>query len=534
MTIAGSAIPTARSASAALGPNDSGGLDDAVADELRAAAVDAIAAWSRGADPRSPSPARRCCCACSRWRWARTCRRRVRAADARGDGFPAGSRPRARAARRDRRARLPGRHHRGRGLGDASPRCGSQRAGRPVRDPRAQRRRRWRLAGPTLPRRGRRHAELPVLVLVLPAELVDALRQARRDGRPTRATSPTTSTCASTSSSASTSRWRPGTTTTQRWTVTAGTAQLDARAGRDQRRRAVQHAEDPRPCRAWTRSAGRCSTPRDWPDDLDVTGKRVAVVGTGASAMQIVPGDRRARRRTSTVFQRSPQWVAPNDEYFAPVGDDVHWLMEHVPFYHALVPLPAGVDLQRPRPRVAADRPGLGRTPSARSTPSTTDTGRYFTRYLEQRARRPAGPDRRSALPDYPPFGKRMLLDNGWYAALRRDDVELVTDSVAADHRDRRGDRGRRRASRPTSWCCPPGFEAQQLPARDRGPRARRPPSCTTSGAPTTPRAPRHHRPRLPEPVPDVRPQHQRRARAAASSSSPSAQVATSSIWSRP
>jgi 4-hydroxyacetophenone monooxygenase len=56
---------------------------------------------------------------------------------------------------------------------------------------------------------------------------------------------------------------------------------------------------------------------------------------------------------------------------------------------------------------------------------------RFFTRYLEQEL---AERDDllESALPDYPPFGKRMLLDNGWYAAIRRDDVDLVTAPVAA------------------------------------------------------------------------------------------------------
>ena len=35
-----------------------------------------------------------------------------------------------------------------------------------------------------------------------------------------------------------------------------------------------------------------------------------------------------------------------------------------------------------------------------------------------------------SVTPSYPPFGKRMLLDNGWYRALRRPNVELVTDAA--------------------------------------------------------------------------------------------------------
>jgi len=36
------------------------------------------------------------------------------------------------------------------------------------------------------------------------------------------------------------------------------------------------------------------------------------------------------------------------------------------------------------------------------------------------------------SLPTYPPFGKRLLIDNGWYAALRKDGVELITDGVAS------------------------------------------------------------------------------------------------------
>jgi Predicted flavoprotein involved in K+ transport len=69
-----------------------------------------------------------------------------------------------------------------------------------------------------------------------------------------------------------------------------------------------------------------------WPADLDVTGKRVAVVGTGASAMQIVPAIA-GRAERMTVFQRSPQWAAPNEVYFAPVDDAMQLLMERVPFY---------------------------------------------------------------------------------------------------------------------------------------------------------------------------------------------------------
>jgi len=165
----------------------------------------------------------------------------------------------------------------------------------------------------------------------------------------------------------------------------------------------------------------------DWPADLDVTGKRVAVVGTGASAMQVVPA---IAERTAhlTVFQRSPQWIAPNSEYFARVGGEVHWLMENVPYYHAWYRFRlAWVFNDRVHASLQIDE---GWEHPERSLNAVNDGHRrFFTRYIEQQL--DGRPDLvEKCLPTYPPFGKRMLLDNGWYAALRRDDVELVTESV--------------------------------------------------------------------------------------------------------
>ncbi len=165
-----------------------------------------------------------------------------------------------------------------------------------------------------------------------------------------------------------------------------------------------------------------------WPEDLDVAGKRVAVVGTGASAMQIVPAiaDRVAEL---TVFQRSPQWIAPNDDYFRPISDERHWLMDNVPFYQSWYRARLAWtfnDTVHPSLQIDPDWPH-----PERSVNAVNDAHRrFFTRYLESEL---DGREdlQRKALPAYPPFGKRMLLDNGWFRALRRDNVELVTDAVA-------------------------------------------------------------------------------------------------------
>ena len=78
---------------------------------------------------------------------------------------------------------------------------------------------------------------------------------------------------------------------------------------------------------------GRLFHATHWPEDLDLAGRDVAVIGTGASAMQVAPAIA-ASVRSLTIFQRSPQWVAPNSNYFAPVPAALIWLMEHVPYYH--------------------------------------------------------------------------------------------------------------------------------------------------------------------------------------------------------
>ncbi|MGN7132467.1 flavin-containing monooxygenase [Rhodococcoides corynebacterioides] len=166
-----------------------------------------------------------------------------------------------------------------------------------------------------------------------------------------------------------------------------------------------------------------------WPADLDLTGKRVAIVGSGASAMQVLPAIASTVAH-ATVFQRSPQWVAPSDVYFEPIVDDVNYLMDLVPLYRLWY-----------RARLAwnfNDRvhPSLQKDPEwdnpAVSINAMNDAHRrVFTRYLEKELE--GRPDLiEKALPDYPPFGKRMLLDNGWYAALRRDNVTLVPEAVAS------------------------------------------------------------------------------------------------------
>ena len=175
--------------------------------------------------------------------------------------------------------------------------------------------------------------------------------------------------------------------------------------------------------------AGRQFHSAEWPEGFDVTGLRVGVVGSGASSMQIVPAvaDRVA---SLAVFQRSPQWIAPSFNYSSPVPEPVHWLMDHIPNYRLWFRLRLSWLIN--------DRlyPSLEIDPSwehpERSINAHNDGHRRaLTRYIEDEL---AGREDllEKSLPTYPPFGKRMLIDNGWYAALRKDGVTLFTDGVAS------------------------------------------------------------------------------------------------------
>lgn len=166
-----------------------------------------------------------------------------------------------------------------------------------------------------------------------------------------------------------------------------------------------------------------------WPDDLDIAGKRVALVGTGASSMQILPAivDEVA---AVDVFQRSPGWVSPVSNYFEPVPEPIHWMMQNVPYYYAWYRFSLAWtfnDKLHPTLQIDPEWPDFDHTISAVNDRHRRMYTDYLMKELDGR------PDLQAkCLPDYPPWGKRMLIDNGWYAALRQPHVELFPEEVVA------------------------------------------------------------------------------------------------------
>ena len=151
-----------------------------------------------------------------------------------------------------------------------------------------------------------------------------------------------------------------------------------------------------------------------WDSSVDLTGKRVALVGTGASAIQILPQIQPIAKEV-TVFQRTPPWVVPHrDRRITPVEKAVY---RRFPLVQRAVR--AGVYWMR-----ELLVPGLVRD-------------RRFLRLPEMAARQQIKKQVRDpellekVTPKYTIGCKRILPSNGWYPALQEPNVELVTQGLA-------------------------------------------------------------------------------------------------------
>lgn len=173
---------------------------------------------------------------------------------------------------------------------------------------------------------------------------------------------------------------------------------------------------------------GECFHTARWPRGLDLKGKRVGIIGNGASSMQIAPAIVDEVQHL-TVFQRSKQWAAPFDQFQKNVPLDVRFLLKEVPFYQQWyrqrlswvfndrIHSSLQIDPEWPHKHQSINR----RNDKHRE---------FFTSYIKDELG-----DRQDllehVLPDYPPFGKRMLMDNGWYRTMAKENVSLINNGIS-------------------------------------------------------------------------------------------------------
>lgn len=147
-----------------------------------------------------------------------------------------------------------------------------------------------------------------------------------------------------------------------------------------------------------------------WHRDLDVTGLTVAVVGTGASAVQIIP-ELVDRARHVTVFQRTPGWVLPRPQYKVPAWNK-----------SLFDKLPLTEDLTRSAYFWAHEMIGSGLV-----WPTGLTTALEQVAKLQLRIQVKDRWTRRQLTPDYRAGCKRLLISNTYLPALDRNNCRLLT-----------------------------------------------------------------------------------------------------------
>ncbi|MFC5502523.1 flavin-containing monooxygenase [Lysinimonas soli] len=167
----------------------------------------------------------------------------------------------------------------------------------------------------------------------------------------------------------------------------------------------------------------------EWDDAVAWQGKRVAVIGTGASAYQIVPAMYRDVE-SLVVFQRSAPWMLPAPSYHAEVTEAFAWLVRKLPhfgqWYRLWVTL-LGIPGRLHTVTAEEGWPGVPVTISAVNQRVRDD---LIARMTEQYADRPELLS--IAIPSYPPGAKRMLRDNGvWAAALKAPTTTVETSPIS-------------------------------------------------------------------------------------------------------
>ncbi|MGH3495642.1 MAG: flavin-containing monooxygenase, partial [Sciscionella sp.] len=163
------------------------------------------------------------------------------------------------------------------------------------------------------------------------------------------------------------------------------------------------------------RFAGKTFHSAQWDHDYDLRGKRVAVIGTGASAIQFVPqiaGDVAQLH----LFQRTPPWVMPKPD--RPVPAWLRWTFSHLPFAQRAYRSALYWSLE-------ATVPGFnGMAPQLMKVAERIARRRLAHQVVDPEVRR-------KLTPDYSLGCKRVLLSNDYLPTFNRDNVHVVNGGIA-------------------------------------------------------------------------------------------------------
>ncbi|MGU3653262.1 flavin-containing monooxygenase [Mycolicibacterium sp. A43C] len=152
-----------------------------------------------------------------------------------------------------------------------------------------------------------------------------------------------------------------------------------------------------------------------WDHGVDLTSKRVAVIGTGASAVQLIPEIAPIVERL-TVFQRTPIWCFPKLDM--PLPAPARWAMR----------LPLGSAMQRALSQAYVEVTFPLSAQYHSVFPLSSGTRRLGLNYLRREVEDPVLRDKLT--PRYAVGCKRPAFHNGYLSTFNRDNVELITTPI--------------------------------------------------------------------------------------------------------
>ena len=167
--------------------------------------------------------------------------------------------------------------------------------------------------------------------------------------------------------------------------------------------------------------------PSRWPEGVDLSDKRVGVIGNGSTGVQLLARVAEMSKHVE-MFQRTPQWISPRDKYGQHVEPEITWLLGAVPGYWNWCRITSIMHLFN------FDKDFLIRDEEFEKSGGQISAKSEFVRnmLLDYIATETGGRQDLidKLIPDYAPMVRRPIVDNGWYRALTRDNVELITDDI--------------------------------------------------------------------------------------------------------
>jgi len=176
--------------------------------------------------------------------------------------------------------------------------------------------------------------------------------------------------------------------------------------------------------------AGVACHTAQWPKDLDLSGKRVGIVGSGASGYQTTPVIAKIAAHT-TLFQRTPSWCYATPGYVSELPEQTVWVDVNVPFYVNFARFYNG-SMYSPDNSMKMSRiDPTFEDPHARSSHNKAMRDGCVAFIEEKLGSRPDLVAKMT--PAAPPMTSRPIRvdpDDNVYTALLQDNVELVTDPI--------------------------------------------------------------------------------------------------------